>query len=114
MAEQATGVPVKRGNVPSPIIVHDRNELASALRQSERSVIIDTVELAARFQRLLYWRTAQKWFLPSAVTAFKEVSITKAISKDAKVEGSWHLKWKVGTFDGRIVLTPRHPGSAPS
>ena len=115
MPENSVHIPHRRDSAAgfvanvAPLIVHDRKELAAALRQHEKSVIIDRAELAATFHKLLYWRTAHKWFLPASVSAFKASRITHAIRNDNKLEAAWDQQWKVGTFDGRIVLTPRQP-----
>jgi hypothetical protein len=45
------------------IIVRQASELAPALRQHEKTVVIDNYEIERRFQRLLAWREARNWFV---------------------------------------------------
>ena len=84
------------------IVVHTPNELADALRQREKPVVIDNKEMAARFSSLQHWQEARMWFFGSLIFAM----LAFAIAKNYKIEASWHRDWKVNTMDGKLTLTP--------
>lgn len=84
------------------IIVRAADELAPALRQREKPVVIEDAELARRFQRLLEWREARNWL----VAVIGAGLIAYAISMSYKVEIGFEKDFKLQKLNGKITLTP--------
>jgi hypothetical protein len=79
-----------------PIIVRTRRELAEALSQRERAVIIED-ETMARIVGV--FERVQKWWIPAAVIAY-------SISQAYQVEFS-RTVWQVGrTVQDKLILKP--------
>jgi hypothetical protein len=49
------------------IAVRTPNELAPALAQREKPVVIENDELAKRISRLAYWQEARRWWFIAAL-----------------------------------------------
>jgi hypothetical protein len=77
------------------------SQLPGALAQ-RKPVVIDNDKMARQFLRLQHWQEARKWVFGAIVTAL----LGYAISRDYKIEASWHRDWKVNTLDGKVTLTP--------
>jgi hypothetical protein len=86
-------------------------ELPDALRQHEKSVVIENTPANARlkrdFERLLRW---QKWkdinqLLWLAALIFI-LFAHMVIATKYKLDISWYLKWAVFEMGGKITLTP--------
>jgi hypothetical protein len=85
------------------ITVTRQEELAAALGQGKKSVVIDNDELKQRFATFAYWQEARWWLIPILISWV----LSQAIAKDYKIDASWHLNWRVErNFDGRITLMP--------
>jgi hypothetical protein len=86
-------------------------ELPDALRQHEKSVVIENTPANASLRRdfdlLLRW---QRWkdtnrLLWLAALVF--IVLTQmVITSKYKLEASWHVKWMVIEVGGKITLTP--------
>ena len=102
--EHSVGISIGIGSAVGvgAVVVHSPNELAPALKQREKAVVIDDIEMARRFSSVERWQEARMWFfgtLVAAVFAF-------AIAQNYKIELTWHRDWKVNTIDGKVTLTP--------
>src|SRR5438445_8392315 len=75
------------------------DQLPSALAQKNKLVVIENNEMARRFLRLQRWQEARKWIFSAIVVAV----FYYAISRDYKIEVSWHRDWKVNTLDGKVI-----------
>ena len=81
-------------------------QLAPALAQHQKSVVIENEELKEKFSRLVYWQEARWWILATLVYWL----LSQAIANQYKIEGEWHIKWKIEqSIDGKITLTPHSP-----
>lgn len=78
------------------------DQLPSALAQKKKPVVIDDPKMAERFRSVQGWQEARYWFFGAIVL----VLLGFAISRDYKIEVSWHRDWKVNTTDGKVTLTP--------
>lgn len=97
------GMPLETTLQVSTVIVRRPQELASALAQREKSVVIENDDMKLKFARLVFWQ-GFKWLVLPGLIAW---ILSLAIAKDYKIDASWHIKWMVGqTFDGKITLTP--------
>src|ERR1700687_1627684 len=88
--------------VAGELIVRQGNELAPALRQREKPVVIENPEIERRFQRLMEWREARNWL----VAFFGAGLIAYAISMNYKVEVGFEKDFKLERLNGKITLTP--------
>jgi hypothetical protein len=88
--------------VAGEIVVRTSGELASALRQRKKLVVIENAEMEARFQKLLAWREARNWF----VAVLGAGLLAYAISRDYKIEASFEKDWKIERSNAKITLTP--------
>jgi hypothetical protein len=87
-----------------PIIVSRPEQLAPALVQREKSVVIENDEMKRKFAKFASWQEAARWWLIPLLICW---ILNQAIVHDYKIDASWHLNWKVErTFDGKITLTP--------
>jgi hypothetical protein len=84
------------------IIVRQASELAPALRQHEKTVVIDNYEIERRFQRLLAWREARNWFVAVVCAGL----LLYAIAMNYKIEIGFEKNFKMETVNGKITLTP--------
>lgn len=90
------------------IAVTRPEQLAPALAQREKIVVIENNEMQRRFAKLLQWQQATRWWLIPILVAWL---LHQAIVRDYKIDASWRYIWKVEqTFEGKITLTPTpHP-----
>jgi hypothetical protein len=84
------------------VIVRNPGELAIALKQRQKPVVIVDVQMAQRFRSIEGWQEARIWFFGSLVAAL----LAFAIAQNYKIEMSWHRDWKVNSMDGKVTLTP--------
>src|SRR5258706_16370163 len=82
------------------ILVKRPSELAPALRQQERPVVIEDAQMEQRFQRLLKWREARNWF----VAVLGAGLIAFAISMNYKIEIGFEKDFKLERMNGKITL----------
>src|SRR5258708_4623996 len=66
------------------------SQLPSALAQKNKPVVIDDPKMAERFKSLQAWREARYWFFGAMITGL----VGYALSRDYKIEASWHRDWK--------------------
>jgi hypothetical protein len=82
-------------------------QLAPALAQRQRAVIIENAEMQRRFTAFVQWQQAARWWLIPILIAWL---LNQAIIRDYKIDASWRYIWKVErTFEGKITLTPTDP-----
>src|SRR6266404_4503779 len=87
--------------IGQPMVVTRGSQLPEALR-SKKPIIIDNLEMEKRFRSLQRWQEARIWFFGVLAAAL----VAYAISRDYKIELSWHRDWKISTMDGKLILTP--------
>jgi hypothetical protein len=90
------------------VTVLQPEQLAGALGQREKAVVIEHVNLAREFSRIAYWQEARWWFIAALVYRL----LTFAIAHQYQIGAEWHLNWKVQTLDGKITLTPVQKSSS--
>ena len=88
------------------VVVRTPQELAPALAQHEKKIVIDNPQIAKHFIWLAYWREA-KWPL----VAFLIYHLLQmAIAHHYKIEAEWHMNWKIErSVNGKITLHPPAP-----
>jgi hypothetical protein len=85
------------------LTVNSPAELAVALSQRQKPVLIENDELKRKFATLAYLQEARWWLIPILLSWV----LCQAIAKNYKIDASWHLNWRIErTFDGKITLTP--------
>jgi hypothetical protein len=86
------------------LIVTRASELAPALTQRERPVVIQNDELERKFSRVERWRDRENTyrFLAALIAGL----LALAIAYQYKIDASWHSDWKMDRIDGKIALTP--------
>jgi hypothetical protein len=78
------------------------DQLAAALKQRSKPVVIEDAVLVRKFLRLEYWREARLWFIAWLIYRL----LASALVHQYHLEADWHLHWKLMQTDGRLVLTP--------
>jgi hypothetical protein len=96
---------------PAVLLVTRPQQLPAALKQHDKSIVIENTPDNARLRRdfdlLLRW---QKWkdinrLLWLAALVF--ILFTQMVmSNRYKLDAGWHVNWKVGEVGGKITLTP--------
>jgi hypothetical protein len=88
------------------ILVKRPSDLAPALRQYEKPIVIESKEIELRFRRYLFLERLTKLILIGWMAHLLSGAVLKAIEKDYQVEGTiWH-EWKMNKSGGTITLTP--------
>jgi hypothetical protein len=93
--------------VAEPIFIKRSGELAPALRQHERPVVIDDEQISAKFRRLGYWENKRQTFLLGWIAALLAALLAYAISQQYGIDAGWNAKWSQVEFEGKIKLTPK-------
>jgi hypothetical protein len=88
------------------IPVTQANQLADALRQHEKPVVIEDDQLKSDFVGLLRWNEREKTYRIAFVATLIALVLSMAIANKYHLEFSWHQKWKVEEIGGKITLTP--------
>jgi len=94
-------------HIATPIFVKRPSDVAPALRQHERPVVIDNDQISAKFRRLGYWDSNRQIFLVGWIATLVVALLAFAISQQYGVDSGWKAKWNQGEFEGRLKLTPK-------
>ncbi len=79
-------------------------ELAPALAQREKTVVIENDEMQRVFARYAFWRSTIPWLMVPLLISWL---LSQIIANTYELDASWHLHWEVGpTSDGKLSLTP--------
>lgn|ERR1043166_4411247 len=78
-------------------------ELAPALAQRERSIVIEPPQMARWFESLEFWRTVKFGIFAAAVAW----GIQYAIANKYKIDVSLTHYWKAHKTEGKVILSPR-------
>ena len=89
------------------IVVTRSDELAPALRQHEKPVVIDNEQISAKFRRLGYWESNRQTFLLGWTAALLAMLLAYAISQQYGIDAGWKAKWSQVEFEGKLKLTPK-------
>ncbi|SRR6266496_4192859 len=84
------------------VTVTQPDQLAGALKQRVKPVIIGNDELHRRFARLMYWRDA-KWLL---IAWLIYRLLAWVIAQQYHLEADWHVHWETIETSGHLLLTP--------
>ncbi len=79
-------------------------ELAPALAQREKTVVIESDEMQRVFARYAFWKSTIPWLMIPPLISWL---LSQIIASTFELDASWHLNWEVGrTFGGKLSLTP--------
>jgi hypothetical protein len=104
----ATSIKVAPVTLQAAVLrVNRPEELAPALAQREKTVVIENDAMQRRFAAFAQWQQAARWWLIPILIAWL---LNQAIVRDYKIDASWRYIWKVEqTFEGKVTLTPTDP-----
>jgi hypothetical protein len=86
------------------IRVTRRDELAPALKQRTKPVVIDNGDLERAFSRLEFWSGREGTYRFGALLVAALLAL--ALALQYKLDFSWQRDWKQERLHGKIVLTP--------
>jgi hypothetical protein len=86
---------------PALTVINAR-DLAPALAQHERAVLIEDPKMARMFQNLEFWRTVRLRIIAAAIVWV----IQQSIAHKYKIELSVLHHWKTETTEGKVILSP--------
>ncbi|SRR5713226_8425032 len=90
------------------IVVKRSNELAPALRQRGKPIVIENKEVELKFRRYLFLERLSRLILIGWLAHSLSGIVLKAIEKEYQVQGTiWH-EWKIDKSGGTITLTPKN------
>jgi hypothetical protein len=89
------------------IVVTRPDELAPALWQHEKPVVIDNEQIGTKLRRLSYWESYRQTFLLGWIAALLATLLAYAISQQYGIDAGWMAKRRQVEFEGKIKLTPR-------
>jgi hypothetical protein len=92
-------------NLATDVIrVTRRGDLAPALKQHAKSVVIENDELDRSFSRLEFWEEREGTYRFAATLIALIVAL--GLGLQYKLDLNWKADWKLGRFDGKIMFTP--------
>ncbi|HEX9324411.1 MAG TPA: hypothetical protein VF913_20170 [Xanthobacteraceae bacterium] len=91
------------------VTVTRHDQLAVALKQRAKPVIIENDALSRQLIRLEYWRDAKWWLIAWLVYRL----LASAMAHQYHLEADWHVHWKTIEASGRLLLTPYGSAATP-
>ena len=90
-------------DIGRPVLtVINARDLAPALAQHQRAVLIEDPKMARMFQNLEFWRTVRLGIIAVAIVWV----IQQSIAHKYKIELSVLHHWKTETTEGKVILSP--------
>ncbi len=82
------------------------DQLAAALRQRSKPVVIENNDLERSFSRLEFWQGREGTLRYVATLVVALLALAMALRYG--IDFNWQRDWKLDRLDGRITLTPPH------
>ena len=108
-SDYVEAVPSNKPPPPLPVRVSRRSQLVAALRQRARPIVIEDLELARPFARLLRARELRSWAFGEFVADMMSDSIARSYGTD--IEAQWHMgRYVLPGNVQKVILKPKQFG----